>query len=96
MYRLFEELFSEEEHATSEVRFEPLLRKLTMHNRMRIKRTAEYRYLDQDSVETTMWFMCTMRIILEKYYGASVMDLISGNDNTYNPKNIYVFEEYQV
>lgn len=55
-----------------DVRYEPLINKLTSHFRTSIKRIHNTRVLDKDIKDTSIWFLQTLRYQLEKYVGISI------------------------
>ena len=61
-------------NVTADVRYEPLINKLTSHFRTSIKRIHNTRVLDKDIKDTSIWFLQTLRYQLEKHVGISIDD----------------------
>jgi len=61
-------------NVTADVRYEPLINKLTSHFRTSIKRIHNTRVLDKDIKNTSIWFLQTLRYQLEKHVGISIDD----------------------
>lgn len=67
---LFEQMPLTSDKSESDVRLEPLLKKLTTHVRSMIKRNGiASRTLDHDVMDTAVWLIKTWRLMLEKYLG---------------------------
>jgi hypothetical protein len=73
--QLFESIPTERDNSDSDVRLEPLLKKLTSHIRSRFKRTTTtHRKLDTSSTNTTGWLLNTFRLMLERSSRAPVAE----------------------
>ena len=73
---LFEKLTSQyDTTSTSDIRIEPLIRKLSSHFRGRLDRSGTSRTLRKDDTESCLWLLQTFRYIIEKHCGAKVMEV---------------------
>jgi RyR and IP3R Homology associated len=60
--------------AASDIRMEPLIKKLTTHIRAQIKRVASHRSLDSRTADTSIWLLQNLRLLMEKLLGYNVDD----------------------